>query len=60
MSLGGIFRIIPMGESMVKYVLKNPPCSQNHIYDINMKKYIQNFFNLHYEAMVHSIEFIVS
>jgi len=37
MSLGGIFRIIPMGESMVKYVLKNPPCSQNHIYDINMK-----------------------
>jgi hypothetical protein len=25
-----------------------------------MKKCIQNFFNFHYEAMVHSTEFIVS
>jgi hypothetical protein len=24
-----------------------------------MKKPIQNFFNVHYEAMVHSIEFMV-
>jgi hypothetical protein len=49
-----------MGESIVKYVLKNPPCSQNHIYGINMKNNIQNFLNFHYEAMVHFTKFIVS
>jgi len=35
-------------------------CSHNHIYGINMKKPIQNFLNFHYEAIVHSIEFIVT
>jgi len=34
----------------------------NHtlIYGINIKKSIQNFFNFHNKAMVHSIEFMVS
>jgi hypothetical protein len=35
-------------------------CSHNNIDGINMKKPIQNFFNFHYEAMVHFIEFIIS
>jgi hypothetical protein len=35
-------------------------CSHSHIHDINMKKPIQNFFNFHYDAMVHSIEFMLS
>jgi hypothetical protein len=47
-------------ESMVKYAKKNSQCSHNHIYGINMEKPIQNFFNFHYEAMVHSIEFMVN
>jgi len=38
----------------------NHTCSHSHIYAINMKKPIQNFFNFHYETMVHSIEFIVN
>ncbi len=45
---------------MVKYVKKVITNNHNHIYGINMKKCIQNFFNFHYEAMVHSTEFIVS
>jgi hypothetical protein len=35
-------------------------CNHNHIYGINMKKPIQNFFNFHYDVMVHSIELMVS
>jgi hypothetical protein len=38
----------------------NHTCNHSHIYGINMKKPIQNFFNFHYETMVHSIEFMVS
>ncbi len=38
----------------------NHTCSYSHIYGINMKKPIQNFFNFHYDTTVHSIEFMVS
>jgi hypothetical protein len=45
---------------MVKYAKKVITHVVSHIYSINMTKLIQNFFNFHYEAMVHSIEFVVS
>jgi len=49
------------GENMLKYAKKySHTCNHNHIYGINMKKPIQFFKNFHYEAMVHSIEFIIS
>jgi len=49
------------GENMVKYAkIYIHTCSHNHIYGINMKKPIQIFLNFHYEAMVHSIEFIIN
>jgi hypothetical protein len=32
----------------------------NHIYGINMKKPIQNLFNFHIKAIVHSVEFMVN
>jgi hypothetical protein len=35
-------------------------CSHSHIYGINIEKPIQNFFHFYYEAMVHSIEFMVN
>ncbi len=45
---------------MVKYAKSSHTYNHNHMYDINMKKRIQNFQNFHYEAMVHFIEFLVS
>jgi hypothetical protein len=35
-------------------------CNHSHIYGINMKKIVQNFFNFHYEIVVHFIELMVS
>jgi hypothetical protein len=52
---------VNMGWKECKVCQKsNHTCIHSHFHNIYMKKPIQNFFNFHYEWMVHSIEFMVS
>jgi hypothetical protein len=50
-----------LGWKGLKYTKKvSYTSTHSHIYSINMKKSIQNFFNFHNKTMVLFIEFIVN